>query len=83
MNLYYDEKTKGYGPAKCLSQIKEQCWAGVVACGGNEEKLKTYHKKCEEMKQQILDVMKKEGKTTIKEYMEVRNRLFFSGDKHE
>jgi hypothetical protein len=83
MTLYYDEKTKKYGPAMSLSQIKEQCWAGVVACGGDEEKLKVYHKKCEEMKQQILDVMKKEGKTTIKEYMEVRKRLFFSGGDNE
>lgn len=78
MTIYYNEKTKKYGPATSVEQLTETEWAGVVSCGGDKQRLAKYYRECDERKQQILDVMKKEGKTTVEEYNEIRTRLFFS-----
>lgn len=78
MPLILNKETGKYEPITRVEDMTEISWAGVVSCGGNKKMLDKYYKKCGERKQKILDVMKKEGKTTVKEYMEVRNRLFFS-----
>jgi hypothetical protein len=79
MTQYWGEDKKTWGKAKSVEQLTETSWAGVVSCGGDKEKLRKYHKQCDEMKQKILDVMKKENlPMTIEKYNEVRKRLFFS-----
>lgn len=78
MPMLLNKKTGKYEPITRVEDMTETSWAGIFSCGGNEKKLREYHKKCDERKQQILDVMKKEGKTTIEEYDEIRKRLFFS-----
>jgi len=78
MTKILNKETGKYEPITRVEDMTETSWAGVVSCGGDKAKLEKYYKKSKERKQQILEVMNKEGKTTIKEYNEIRTRLFFS-----
>jgi len=78
MPLIKNKKTGKYEPITRVEDMTEASYAGVISCGGDKKRLEEYYKKCKEEKQQILGVMKKEGMTTVKEYNEIRIRLFFS-----
>jgi hypothetical protein len=55
--------------------IPATSWAETMCCAGDKKELSRISKKGNAIKNKILKQMKKEGKTTVKDYYETKRKL--------
>lgn len=70
-----NKKTGKWEPITKPKDIPATSWAETMCCAGNEKELNRISKKGNAIKKKILEQMKKEGKTTVKEYYEIEERM--------
>lgn len=75
MTEILNKKTGKYEPIIRPEDIPASSWAETISCGGDKYKLEKLWKKSESKKKKILKQMKKEGKITVKDYYEIKERM--------
>ena len=70
-----NKKTGKWKPITKPEDIPATSWAEKMCCAGNEKEINRISKKGNVIKKKILKQMKKEGKTTVKEYYEIKERM--------
>ena len=75
MTMHLNKKTRRYEPITNPEDIPAVSWMEQMNCCSNQEQIDELWKKGRRHKKKILKQMKREGKTTVKEYYETKRKL--------